>query len=98
EGFKFANHGVRVPALIISPLIPKGVVDHTTYDHASAVRSVGRKLGFSNLCERDRFASDFSHLFTLDTPRKTVSLAKVSCYDPENQLDQGPSLASTIES
>jgi len=33
--FNFDRYGVRVPALIISPYVGKGIVDHTLYEHAS---------------------------------------------------------------
>lgn len=33
NGFRFNQLGVRVPALVISPYTPKGVIDHTVYDH-----------------------------------------------------------------
>ena len=33
NGFDFARYGVRVPAVIVSPRIAKGTVDHTKYDH-----------------------------------------------------------------
>ena len=35
QQFDFASYGVRVPAVVISPLIPKGTIDRTLYDHAS---------------------------------------------------------------
>lgn len=37
-GFDFHRLGVRVPALLISPRVPKGRVDHTVYDHTSILR------------------------------------------------------------
>jgi len=34
-GFKFDRLGVRVPAVLVSPLLPKNLVDHRPYDHAA---------------------------------------------------------------
>jgi phospholipase C len=72
DPFRFENYGVRVPTVIISPLIPAGVVDHTIYDHASIIRTVGKLFDLDPLTQRDTFANDFSHLFTLEEPRKDM--------------------------
>jgi phospholipase C len=42
SAFRFDRYGVRVPAVIISPYIPKGTVDHTVYDHASIPATVSK--------------------------------------------------------
>jgi phospholipase C len=42
HGFTFMQYGVRVPARIVSPLIPKGTVNHTIYDHASIPATLER--------------------------------------------------------
>jgi phospholipase C len=67
--FQFDQLGVRVPALIISPLIQKGVIDHTQYDHTSMLASVERLFGMKSLTNRDAAAKDFLHLLSLDSPR-----------------------------
>jgi phospholipase C len=74
DPFRFENYGVRVPTVIISPLIPAGVVDHTIYDHASIIRTVSKLFELDPLTQRDTFANDFSHLFTLEEPRKDEDL------------------------
>lgn len=68
-GFKFDQLGVRVPALVISPHTPKGVIDHTVYDHTSILATVERSYRISNLTNRDKAANDVLHLMALDTPR-----------------------------
>lgn len=68
-GFKFDRLGVRVPTLIVSPLIPRNVVDPTTYDHTSTLATLERLLGMKPLTNRDRRAADFLHLFSLKRPR-----------------------------
>lgn len=69
QPFDFGQLGVRVPAIIVSPLIEKGVIDHTVYDHTSALATMQRLFDVSPLTQRDAAAKDFSHLFTLTTPR-----------------------------
>ena len=67
--FKFDQLGVRVPAIIVSPLVKKGVIDHTLYDHTSLLATVERLMGLSSLTERDKAANDFLHLFSLSAAR-----------------------------
>lgn len=69
HGFDFTRYGVRVPAVVISPLIPKATVDHTVYDHASVLATVERNFGLSALTNRDRQANDLRHLLSLNSPR-----------------------------
>ncbi len=69
HGFKFDQLGVRVPALVISPHVRRGVIDHTTYDHTSILATVERRFGMGALTQRDGAAADLLHLLSLDTPR-----------------------------
>ena len=61
---------MRVPAVIISPLIPKGVIDSTIYDHTSVLATVESIFGLLPLTERDKQAHTLNHLFSLTTPRQ----------------------------
>jgi phospholipase C len=65
----FDNYGVRVPSMIISPLIPQGTVDHTVYDHTSVLATLERLYGMPPLTDRDRLANDLQHLLSEATPR-----------------------------
>ena len=70
--FTFEQYGARVPAIVISPLIPKlpnGLVDHTTYDHTSILATLERLFGLDPLTDRDRLANDLLHLTSLPKPR-----------------------------
>ena len=67
--FDFKRLGVRVPAVIVSPLIPKGSIDHTVYDHTSLLATAEDIFGLTPLTERDKHANTFKHLFSLETPR-----------------------------
>jgi phospholipase C len=69
HGFAFDQYGVRVPAIVVSPLIAKGVVDHTVYDHASVLATVERLFGIAPLTNRDANAHDVLRLLSLPTPR-----------------------------
>jgi phospholipase C len=69
SGFLFDHYGVRVPAVIVSPLIPKGTVDHTVYDHTSVLATLERLYGILPLTDRDSQAKDFRHLLTESSPR-----------------------------
>jgi len=69
HGFEFTQLGVRVPAVVISPFIPRGTIDHTVYDHASLLATVEKMYGLKPLTRRDREANTFNHLLALETPR-----------------------------
>lgn len=69
NNFKFDQLGVRIPTIIVSPLIRKNTIDKTVYDHTSSLASIEKLFGLPNLTNRDKAANDFLHLFSLDTPR-----------------------------
>lgn len=64
NGFRFDIYGVRVPAIVVSPWVAQGRVDHTVYDHSSVLATVERLFGLSSLTDRDRNASDLLPLIT----------------------------------
>jgi phospholipase C len=68
-GFLFDHYGVRVPAVIVSPLIARGTVDHTLYDHASVAATLESLYGFSPMTQRDAGANNVLRLLSLTTPR-----------------------------
>jgi phospholipase C len=74
--FLFDRLGPRVPTLIVSPWVKKGVIDHGPgtgahidpaihYDHSSIVATVRELVGrpVDPLTERDEIATTFTHLF-----------------------------------
>jgi phospholipase C len=82
SGFNFERYGVRVPAVLVSPLIEQGTVCNKVFDHTSIIRTVeNRWLGGQHLTERDRQACDVSELLTLTEPRTD---------NPEIMLDLVP--------
>jgi phospholipase C len=74
NSFDFTQLGVRVPAVIVSPHIPRGTIDHTVYDHASIVKTLGRIFKFARLTERDAQANSFLHLLSLSRARNDAPL------------------------
>jgi len=68
--FDFTRLGVRVPAILVSPYIPRGVVDHTDYDHSSVCATLKELFDLpSFLTKRDAAAKLFVKTLTLDEPR-----------------------------
>jgi phospholipase C len=71
--FAFDRLGVRVPAVIVSPLIEAGTVDHTPYEHASIPASVTEQFigapAVHSPFAREKWASTFLHLATRTTAR-----------------------------
>jgi phospholipase C len=67
--FDFRQLGVRVPAVVISPYVKRGTIDHTTYDHSSIPATVERLFGLAALTARDAAARDVLHLLQLARPR-----------------------------
>ena len=68
HGFDFTEFGVRVPAVIVSPQIARGTVDHTLYDHASVLATVEQVFALAPLTERDKAANSVLPLLTLAAP------------------------------
>jgi phospholipase C len=67
--FDFTRLGVRVPAVLISPYIAAGTIDHRTYDHSSIIATALKLLipnvSNSNLTLRDKLANTFEDNLTL---------------------------------
>jgi phospholipase C len=75
DGFLFNRFGVRVPCVLVSPYIRRGLIarpdGHTPFDHASVIKTVQTCFKLEgSLTERDKAAPDFSCVLTLDAPRR----------------------------
>lgn len=100
-GFGFDRLGVRVPAVVVSPWIPKGVVDNTEYEHASIPATLSELFGVPPLTRRDANAASFLRLCTLDAPRadtpetlpSVATGAAVPAADVED-IDPGPTVGA----
>jgi len=69
HGFDFSRLGPRVPAVIVSPLVERGVIDHRCFDHSSIAATVERLFGLEAMTARDAAAEDVRSLLTRATPR-----------------------------
>jgi phospholipase C len=69
NNFDFQQLGVRVPTIIVSPLLPKGTIDHTVYDHTSVLATIEKLFKLSSLTKRDAKAETLNHLLKLSAPR-----------------------------
>jgi phospholipase C len=69
NGFTFEKYGPRVPTLVVSPLIPRNLIDHRLYDHASVPATLETMFGLNPLTNRDAAANRLTSLITLAAPR-----------------------------
>jgi hypothetical protein len=74
HGFDFQQLGVRVPAVVVSPWIARGVIDHTTYDHSSIPATLEQLFGLRSLTARDSAANNLLHLLSEASPREDAPL------------------------
>jgi phospholipase C len=95
-GFDFKQYGVRVPGIVISPLIPRDTIDHRSYDHSSIPATLERLFNLQPLTKRDAQANDVLSLASLPAPRTdtpgTIDLqpdksAAISDISIEDTLD-----------
>lgn len=86
DSFRFDRLGPRVPALVISPWVGRGVVDHGPgthdapdpaifYDHTSVAATLLHRIGGRPLTGRDAAAQRLDHLF--DGPCRTACLPRL---------------------
>jgi len=79
-GFDFKRFGVRVPTVLVSPLIeagtvfrppssPAGSTSALPFDHTSILSTVEQRFGLPNLTQRDAAAPDVGGVITRTTAR-----------------------------
>ena len=81
-GFDFTRFGVRVPTVLVSPLIAPGTVFRvatgaTPLDHTSILKTVEERWGLKPLTARDAAAVGVGDVLTLSTARTDDPLAGV---------------------
>jgi len=83
-GFDFTRLGLRVPAILVSPWLPKGQVDQRAYDHTSVLATVKELFGLPHfLTQRDATVNRFTDRFLpqarplADTPTRLTRLLRV---------------------
>jgi phospholipase C len=69
HSFTFTQLGVRVPGVVVSPLIPANQIDHRIYDHSSLLATMEQLYGLKPLTNRDAHANNLAHLLSLSTLR-----------------------------
>jgi phospholipase C len=75
HSFAFDRLGVRVPAIVVSPFVPAGTIDHSVYDHTSILKTTDKLLGLKgglDLTARVRAADDFAKMLSLAAPRTDI--------------------------
>jgi phospholipase C len=82
-GFDFTRFGVRVPAVLVSPLIEAGTVFRVPagtapIDHTSILKTVQQRWGLPSLTARDAAAPGLGGVLTLAAPRTDDALAGVT--------------------
>jgi phospholipase C len=81
-GFDFTRFGVRVPAVLVSPLIAAGTVFRVPegsmpLDHTCVLKTVETRWGLPALTRRDAAALDAGDALTLQAPRTDDPLSGV---------------------
>jgi phospholipase C len=80
NNFDFTRFGVRVPAVLISPLIASGTVYRGTgrIDHTSVLKTIHECFGTVPLTARDKAAASLGDVLTLTNPRTDDPLKGVT--------------------
>jgi phospholipase C len=80
-GFDFKRFGLRVPTVLVSPLIAAGSVHRavgpTPFDHTSILSTVEKRYGLAALTARDKAAPTFDDVLTLSQARSDDPLKGV---------------------
>jgi phospholipase C len=89
----FHSLGVRVPALLISPRVAKGVID-TQFDHTSFLKYLTEKWDLEPLTERVKAAANFDSVIQPenipprpDTP-PAIALSAAELSPPDSRVDE----------
>ncbi|ARF58451.1 alkaline phosphatase family protein [Streptomyces gilvosporeus] len=82
-GFDFARFGVRVPAVLVSPLIDQGIVfrapaNAAPLDHTSVLKTLEERWSLPSLTKRDAAATGLGDVLTRTAPRTDDVLAHVA--------------------
>ncbi len=99
-GFAFDRYGVRVPAVIVSPLIPANLIDHRLYDHSSIPATMEVLFGLPPLTKRDAVAHELTPLLSLAVPRTDAPTALPDPATPiaRQAARQAPAPDGTVDS
>ena len=98
SGFDFTRFGVRVPAVIVSPLIPAGTrfrapAGGPPHDHTSIIATLRARFALGPLGQRDAVAPHLGPVLSLSEPRRDDPLDGVTpptAADPVLQAGSAP--------
>jgi phospholipase C len=101
--FGFDRFGVRVPTVLVSPLIAPGTVYRvraggTPLDHTSILKTVEQRWNLPTLTARDAAAPAFGDVLTLTTPRTDDVLAGITIPVASGPAPTGAGTVSHLES
>jgi phospholipase C len=83
NGFLFDRLGVRVPAVVCSPYIPKNTVSNTLFDHTSMLKTVEEILDLPHLTNRDQAANSLNPILSLSAPRTDCPMTLAATVMPQ---------------
>jgi phospholipase C len=96
-GFDFKQYGVRVPAVIVSPLIPKGTIDHRLYDHTSVLATLHSLFLTDPMTNRDKNANSLEDLLLrLSAPRTDAATKLPDPADSNQPIIAAPASNLTL--
>jgi phospholipase C len=82
HGFMFDHLGPRVPAVVISPLIPRNMIEHRVFDHTAIPATLSRVFRLPPLGNRDGINGGLDQLvggsLRVDTPPTLPAAAAVT--------------------
>ena len=81
--------GMRIPMLIVSAYTPKGVVDHTQYEHGSILKFVENTFGLPTLAQSDKRATAPDAAFDFSKPPRRFGTVP-SDHNAEFFMHQAP--------
>ena len=67
--FTFEQYGPRVPAVLVSPLIPRNLIDHSLYDHSAIPALIEEWLQLTPMTARDAQSNQLLRLVSLSSAR-----------------------------
>src|SRR5262249_13858528 len=73
--------GVRVPAIIISPLGKTNYVDHTQFETLSIIKTIETRFGLASLTSADGAAATLAHAFNDDASTNNPTFLGVAAGD-----------------
>jgi phospholipase C len=94
--FQFDRLGVRVPAVIVSPLVERGALDrdangrHIVRDHTSVLATIEKRFGVTPLGRRDAAAPALDTLLTRTTLRLSEAEAPMRLPRPAAEPTMQP--------